>query len=257
MSALGTDAGRFRGTAPLSHRQFSAALVAAALLVSSAGSTLAQGATSTGTSFASVSVSGEANLGPLLSLRLSTGSLTFDLRATRTTAPACVLGAEPDDVTTADVAPGPLFGAGQVLPASTSFQVTAYPAIVVEGGQGATLGPLPLVGTDAAVVCYRTFTLGMFSNTDGWQVTVDRFELPGTPVIENLYLAAVCRGDAATGMWALGGEAQVTLLSGRSAGACAEALVVVALKLGNEPAGTSAVGLRYTLMSAGRPEGVH
>ncbi|HET8985686.1 MAG TPA: hypothetical protein VFN03_07995, partial [Trueperaceae bacterium] len=203
--------------------------------------------TSTGASFASVALAGEVSLDPMLALRLSTDSLTFDLRSGAAATPLCVASAVPDDVTSID----PLFATAPVQPAGTSFRVGSYPEIEVVGGQPLAPGQLPLTTVGAAIVCYRMFTLSAFSNTDGWHVMVDRFELPNEPPIENLYLAAVCRDETAVGLQSLKDEERVSLLDDRVAGACSEAVIVVAVKLGGEPAGSSAVGLRYTLMSTG------
>jgi hypothetical protein len=229
-----------------SRRSRRAALTIAAVLALACGLATAQGTTSTGRSFASVSLSGEASFGPLLALRLSADSLVFDLRAAVSNEALCVTSAEPDDTPVVDA----LFGAAQVLPAGTSFRVGTYPAIEVSGGRPAVTGGVPTATSDATV-CYRSFTMSAFSNTDGWQVTVDRFELPNMPVIDDLYLAAVCRDEQAGGVQPLVGEDRVSLFSTRPAGACTDAVVVVAVKLGGEPAGTSAIGLRYTLMSTG------
>jgi hypothetical protein len=224
----------------------------AALVVLVGGHVFAQGATSTGRSFASVSLSGEATFGPLLALQLSADSLVFDLRGGASPEPMCVTSAAPDDTAVID----PVFAAAQVRPAGTTFRVATYPEIEVIGGRRVVAGGLPLTTADSGVVCYRSFTLSAFSNTDGWQVTADRFDLPNTPAIDNLYLAAVCRDEAAAGMQPLAVDGSVALLLDRTAGACRDAVVVVAVKLGAEPAGASAVGIRYTLMSTGAGIGV-
>lgn len=221
--------------------------IAVALLVGAVSQALADGASGSGSSFARVMVSGQAELRPLVKLGLATDTLTFDLRGDAAAGPLCVMSANQEDTVSA----GSPLSDPYVLPAGTELSITSYPRVEVAGGR-VLQGPLAVVPPGSAVVCYRTFIMTAFSNTDGWQVTVDRYDLPGTPTIEHLYLAAACRDDPdLAGMSAVSGERQVTLVRDRAAGTCSDVVVVAALKVGSEPAGTSAVGLRYTLLSAG------
>lgn len=217
------------------------------LLLMGASVVMAEGATSTGATFASVGLGGAASFGPLVKLGLSTDTLVFDLRGDAATGSTCVVTSEAGDL----IAPGSSFGSQPVLPAGTSFAISTFPAVEVRGGRALGSDEFSLVPSGSSVVCYRTFTMAAFSNTDGWQVTVDRFDVPNTPAIEDLYLAAACKSMEPSGLTRLTGDDAVTLVRDQEAGMCGEAVVIVAVKLGSGSAGTSAVGLRYTLMSAG------
>ena len=207
-------------------------------------------ATSTGTSFATVTLGGEAQLGSTVSLRLSAPTLTFDLRDAGPGAPACVASSAPDGVAAAGRELSSFLGSGRVRPAGTMPRVVDRELITVDGGVAVEPTDWPLAPPGAAVVCYRSFSLFPFSNTDGWQLTVDRNDEGNLPGIEHLYLTATCGNAVLDGLLPIADQERVTLLGGMRAGSCGEALVVVAVKLGNESAGSAAAVLRYTLLSA-------
>lgn len=207
-------------------------------------------ASSTGTTFATVTLGGDVQLGSTVSLRLSATTLTFDLSDAGPGAPACVASAAPDGVVAAGGELTSFLGNGRVRPAGTIPKVVERVLTSVDGGVAVEPTDWPLGPPGAAVVCYRSFSLFPFSNTHGWQLTVDRNDVGSLPGIEHLYLTAICGSAAPDGLLPIADQQRVTLLGGMQAGSCGEALVVVAVKLGDESTGSAAAALRYTLLSA-------
>lgn len=224
-------------------RNVAAALVASCLLAL-VGAAAAQAVTSTGTSFASVALSGIVDLRPQASLRLPLDTVTFDLRpgADPQHVPACVVGTSSGDINTGDA-----LGAGTVSPAGTTFRVTPFPTIEVLGGEPVAVNELPI--GNRAVVCYRSFVMEAFSNAPGWQLTVDRPAAAAEHAIENLYVGAACRADDGVGMHRLDVDDEASLVVSPNPGSCSEILVVMAVKPGQEPGGTAIANVRYTLMA--------
>ncbi|MBX3142352.1 MAG: hypothetical protein KF813_01240 [Trueperaceae bacterium] len=230
------------------HRFEGLVLALAMLVVASVCS--AQGVTSTGSSHATVMLTGHADLGSVVSIGIAAGTVTFDLRGSVGSDQVCVVSGTSAD----DIVAQPLFGETFVRPAGTTFRVTDYPLLEVEGGRQLAQGELPVSTAGTAIVCYRSFELKAFSNVVGWQVAVDRYGLPGADPIRNLYLAAVCRGEAAANMQRIEDLGRVSVFADKVAGSCNDALIVLAVKLGGETAGTSAAGLRYTIVSSAPPD---
>lgn len=217
----------------------------AATLLALSSLAAAQDVTSTGTTSASLALSGHLVVAPRLQLRLSTPELVFDLRpgARRDDGQVCVAGSG------ADVPLNPaILASDRLAPAGTDYRVTAYPAIDIVGGEPVPAGAWNQTGQQS-VVCYRAFELGLFSNEEVWQLRADRSPVEGAPGIQQLYLGASCRGDGGGGMAALPLGGSTTLASGETADDCHDLLVVVAVKVSGEAAGASLAKIRYTLMS--------
>ncbi len=229
-----------------------AAALAACCLLGASGVALGQATTSVGTSFASVTLSGTAELSPRTALRLPLDTLTYDLRpgADPQAVPACVIGATTSDVPTS----GGGLGQPLVAPAGTTFRVTAFPNIEVVGGRSVPVPELPL--GSRALVCYRSFVLGVFSNTANWQVSVDRLAAADEQQIERLYVGAACPERSEVGMYRLEAGQGATLVRSRAPGSCQELLVVVAVRPGGEGGGTAEASLRYTLVALDEEFGV-
>jgi len=228
------------------------AALAACCLLAVCGVTSAQATTSVGNNFASITLSGAVELSSRTALRLLVDTLTFDLRpgAEPQAVPACVVGATTSDLTSSG---GPL-GEQLVAPAGTTFQVAAFPAIEVLGGRPATVAELPL--GNSAVVCFRSFVLGAFSNAASWQVTVDRLVAADEEQIERLYVGGECPGGLQVGMHRLEVGQGATLVRSQAPGSCQDVLVVVAVRPGAEASGTANASLRYTLVALDEDFGV-
>ncbi len=220
------------------------------LLLASMWLVAAQPATSTGSDSASVAISGTAELGAQTSLRLPVPVLKFDLTGSEATLPDCALGDAEADL----ALPAAGLDRPQVAPAGTTLVVSDFPSVTVVGG--VRLQPDALPPRDAAVVCYRTFLLGAYSNVAGWQLDVDRVGLPGASEISNLYVGAACPGGAAVGLYPLSVGVGVTLVSGGLPGECRDVLVAVGIKPAHELGGASTALLRYTLLAPAAGFGV-
>lgn len=205
----------------------------------------AGGVSATGTHVATVPLRLTAELGPTLELRLSVDHLSFDLRngALGSTVATCVIGSGEDVPVSSSFA-----GTTAVAPGGTWYRVAAWPTVSVGGGPALTEFPAP--PGSGSVVCYQTYLLGVFANASDWQLSAAALPVLGVTPIRSIYVGAAGPGDDAAGLVALAGEARATLLQATDAPAAGEVLVVVAVKLGSEPAGTSATLIRYTLMAA-------
>ncbi|MFO7546532.1 MAG: hypothetical protein R6W77_13655 [Trueperaceae bacterium] len=203
------------------------------------------GVSATGTHLAVVPLRLTAELGPTLELRLPTGHLSFDLRngALGSTVATCVIGSGEDALVG-----GSFAGTPMVAPGGTSYRVDAWPTVAIGGGPALTEFPAP-PGT-ASVVCYKTFVLGVFANVADWQLSAAALPVPGVAPIRAIYVGAAVRDDDPGGLVPLAGDVRATLVQATDAPTSGEVLVVVAVKLGSEPAGTSATLVRYTLMAA-------
>lgn len=203
------------------------------------------GVSATGTHVAAVSLHVTAELGPTLELRLPTGHLSFDLRngALGSTVATCVVGSGEDTLVA-----GAFAGTALVAPGGTWYRVDAWPTVAIGGGPALTEFPAP-PGT-ASVVCYQTYLLGVFANVADWQLSAAALLVPGVEPIRAIYVGTAVRGADTGGLVPLTSDARATLVQAADAPTSGEVLVVVAVKLGSEPAGTSATLIRYTLMAA-------
>ena len=187
-------------------------------------------------------------------------SLVFDLRsnAPGSASQVCVAGAGADVAIRADLLDG-----RRVAPAGTDFRVEEFPRIEVVGGERLHDWSLPTGASSGAVVCYRTFTLDVFSNQDGWQLRADRLDVDGETGSEaarplrSLYLGASCPGTSDSGLASLEQGEHTTLVKGLPAGACKDLLVVVAIRVAEQAAGTSQAEIRYTLLAPDAGFGLH
>lgn len=226
--------------------------LALAWAIACSGLAASQGVGSTGTSSAALALSGRVAVEPLLRLGLSADSLLFDLRPAGAARPGqlCVNGSGVD----LSLGAG-LLGDDRVAPSGTDFRVADFPSIEIVGGEA--LNPTDLAFARGQVVCYRTFTLDVFSNQDAWQLRADRIDVDdgGREVrvangsLDGLYLGAACPQEHGGGLAAMPPGARTTLVSQMPAGSCRAVLVVVALKVLGEPAGVSTAEIRYTLLS--------
>lgn len=203
------------------------------------------GVSATGSQVATVPLRLTAELGPTLELRLSTDHLSFDLRngALGSTVATCVIGSG-EDVPVS----GSFAGSTAFAPAGTWYRLDAWPTVTIGGGPALTEFPAP--PGSASVVCYQTYLLGVFANVADWQLSAAASPVLGVAPIRAIYVGATARGDEAGGLVPLAGDARATLAQAADAPTSGEMLVVVAVKLGVEPAGTSATLIRYTLMAA-------
>src|SRR5690606_4849729 len=135
-----------------------------------------------------------------------------------------------------------------VAPGGTWYRVDAWPTVTLGGGPVPTEFPAP--PGSASVVCYQTYLLGVFANVADWQLSASASPVLGIEPIRAIYVGAAARGDEAGGLVPLAGDTRATLVDATDAPTSGEVLVVVAVKLGVEPAGTSATLIRYTLMAA-------
>lgn len=208
---------------------------------------LAQGwITSTGTSAASVALAGTAELGSSVRLRIGETTLTFDLSETGPGAPTCVASRQQD----VPVVMGQLMSGTMVKPLGTTPRLQGSNIAAVDGGTPIRAGDIPLAPAAGEVVCYHAFPLQIFSNSTGWQLTVDREDEHDFPSIERLWVGSACDAQGVEALWLLQDMQRVTLHHSMQAGACAEAVIIVAVGLGGHPGGTSAAALRYSLLSA-------
>lgn len=207
--------------------------------------------TSTGTSAASVALSGTAQVESSIRLRIGAATLIFDLTLSGPEAPTCSASTEQD----APVLMGGFVSANMVKPLGTTPRLEGADLASVEGGAPVTASDIPLPPGAGEVVCYHAFPLQLFSNTPGWQLIVDRNDELGLPSIERLYVGSTCGADPVEGLWLLPNLQRVTLLQGMQVSSCPEVVIVLAVALGSHPAGTSAAALRYSLLSADQPQG--
>lgn len=221
----------------------------AILVVASAPLALAQApqptaTQATGTTVATLTLHATTDLMPMLELALPIDSLAFDLRLmpSEDGAPTCVVGTRDDTIIASDAVGQPL-----VAPGGTDFRVDAWPGVRVVGGDALpSYPPPPDVGT---VVCYRTFVLRAYANEPGWSLAASRFEQPGFEPIRAAYIGAACEGDVGGGMVALDDGVLATLAAPSTLTRCRQVLVVVAVKVGPDVAGTTASVVRYTMMA--------
>lgn len=208
---------------------------------------IAQGwITSTGTSAASVALAGTAELGPSVRLRIGETTLTFDLTETGPGAPTCVASRQQD----VPVVIGYLMSGTMVKPLGTTPRLQGSDIAAIDGGTLIRAGDIPLAPAAGEVVCYHAFPLQIFSNSTGWQLTVDRDDEHDFPSIERLYVGSACDAQGVEALWLLHDMQRVTLHHSMQAGACREAVILVAVGLGSHRGGTSAAALRYSLLSA-------
>lgn len=202
--------------------------------------------TSTGTSAASVALAGIAELNSSVRLRIGETTLTFDLTETGPGAPTCVASRQQD----VPVVMGHLMSGTMVKPLGTTPRLQGSNIAAVDGGTPIRASDIPLASAAGEVVCYHAFPLQIFSNSTGWQLTVDREDQHDFPSIERLYVGSACDAQGVEALWLLQDMQRVTLHHSMQAGDCAEAVILVAVGLGSHPGGTSAAALRYSLLSA-------
>lgn len=235
---------RFPGAGHRSARSILALACTAVLAPVWAQSTQPSGAQATGSTVATLTLQVTADLIPMLELVLPVESLAFDLRRApgEQGGPTCVVGSRDDTVLA-----GGTVGQHLVAPGGTDFRVDVWPSVRVVGGEALpSYPPPPDVGT---VVCYRTFVLRAYANEPGWNLAASRFEQPGFDPIRAMYVGAACDGDEGGGMVALEDGVQATLAAPSALTRCRRVLVVVALKVGPDAAGTTASVVRYTMMA--------
>jgi len=221
-----------------------AILVIASTTAAWAQAQQSSGTRATGSTLATLTLQATADLMPMLELVLPVESLAFDLRRApgEEGAPTCVVGSRDDTVLA-----GGAVGQQLVAPGGTDFRVDVWPSVRVVGGEALpSYPPPPDVGT---VVCYRTFVLRAYANEPGWNLAASRFEQPGFDPIRALYIGAACDGDEGGGMVALEDGVQATLAAPSALTRCRRLLIVVALKVGPDAAGTTASVVRYTMMA--------
>jgi hypothetical protein len=198
----------------------------------------------TGRSVATLALQARADVAPVLRLALPVADMTFDLtrRPGQEGAPACLVGSGGDIVLANHLIRGPV-----VAPGGTDFRLESWPSVRLVGGGPLTSFPPDPGATD--VVCYGTFLLGTYANEPGWQLLAARIDPPDLPPVRSLYIAAACEGDAGGGLVELGTGGRTTLVAASGADRCRDVLVVLAVKVGPDAAGTSATVVRYTLLS--------
>lgn len=202
--------------------------------------------TSTGTSAASVALVGTAELGSSIRLRIGETTLTFDLTDTGPGAPKCAASKHQD----VPVVMGELMSGTMVKPLGTTPRFEGSGIAAVDGGTPIHAGDIPLAPGEGEVVCYHAFPLHIFSNSPGWQLTVDREDQHDFPSIERLYVGSACGAQGVDALWLLEDMQRVTLHRSMQSGGCTEAVIVLAVSLGSHLGGTSAAALRYSLLSA-------
>lgn len=207
---------------------------------------MAQAASSVGTTFTSVALTGTVDLSPQVSLRLP-GTVTLDLRDIPgdEEVPECVIGPTSGDPSISAAA----LGSSAVAPAGITFGIGVFPAIQVSGG--APTPPNKVLPAARNIVCYKSFVVRAFGNMPGWQLTVDRLNVAVDQPIENLFVGAACATDDGVSMYRLGTDMSATLVTSAAAGGCRDVAMVLAVKPGHEKGGTSVAHLRYTLMAHG------
>jgi hypothetical protein len=233
-----------RGAARARVRTSGAAGLGTALVL--AGAVLAQGVRSVGTSTAAVPLEVTFGVGSVLQLTLGVDTVAFDLtRLGDPDGPVCVVGSGPDVRTGS--APD---GGDAVAPAGTSLAIGAWPTLEALGARALATYPPPPDQAVGGVVCYRAVALDAYANVGTWQLAVERTDAPEGAPFPALYLASVCRDEAAPGLLPIVDGERRTLRLGSAADGCAEMLVAVAVRIDAGLAGTARTELRYTLLAA-------
>lgn len=186
----------------------------------------------------------------------------------------CVYGSTPQDQQS-QLGPD-FYNQVQYLPLGTSYQpapsgwpnvqivttggvVTAYPPMQIDAN-----GEL-IVGSKGHFVCYRSFLLQKFSNGTQWDLTVERTD-EGTAAIENLYIQdnPCDTFGQATGFYRLDqgdslhlvpeslGQGPTGAQAASNPALCGykswlDDLVIIAVKIDGETAGTTTATLDYTM----------
>lgn len=236
-----------------------------------------------GSDSASVNQTIELILPKATALHLDVTTLTFDLTSLDgATWPnstpdfggqmVCVYGLTNEDVKTQ--LGSNFYNQTQTLPLGTSYGVSTWPNIYINGGGQVTAYP-PIKldkngelvpGSKNYFVCYRTFILQKFSNGKQWDLTVTRNDPQGAQSIEHLYIQdnPCDTFGAATGLYELPNGAMLHLVpknlqagptgsrSKQNPENCGykswlDDLVVVAIKVNADLWGKSTANLTYTL----------
>ncbi len=184
----------------------------------------------------------------------------------------CVYGSSAQDVTSQLGAD--FYNQVQYLPLGTSYASAGWPnvQIVNAGGIVTAYPPMQIdangeliVGSKGHFVCYRSFLLQKFSNGTQWDLTVTRTD-EGTAAIENLYIQdnPCDTFGAPTGFYRLDqgdslhlvpeslGHGPTGAQAAQNPALCGykswlDDLVIIAVKIDGETAGTTTATLDYTM----------
>lgn len=231
------------------------------LLVALAGLASAQDVFDTGSSRASVALSVSVTVTESAQLRLDTTEIPFDLTGDNIGSDTltCLRGPSPTDEISQVVDAST--GAQRVFPLGTSYTVTDWPQLKVEGSSPITRYPPPArteiddpwTRRSDAFICYQSFLLRTFSTLSAWHISVERADVLDERPIESLYIdyGGCQNAPGRRGLFPLAPEQAIRLVADDAASAqCRDHLVVLGVKVQSEGAGEYTARLTYTLMSA-------